>query len=294
MKKNFSRLKNLFLVLFIILIIFLLKNKLTSFFSSKTPQPFSSIKKESVLKVVVISNEKRTEIYQKNNHWYLKKENIEFSADKERVEKIIDAFLSIKKEEIVSQNKNKHQEFGINKQQIILNTKDKNYSLFLGNQAGINKNYVRIDQESEVFLAENFNNVFYPDDFRDLNPHLIDNEEDVNYLEINFNNKKIILNKKNNQWQINQKNVKKEKVDFFLNSLKTLKANDILTKEDNLTLTNPVFAVKIKENNKEKSVDFFQKDEENYYIKTKFLSFIYQINTTEINSLKKEEKDFFE
>lgn len=292
MRKTNLRLLVLGLILVGLLLLFILKHQFLRNFSQKLPLTYPDLKKETISELV-ITNDKTIYIYKKNNAWFLKNEGFEFRADLERIEKIINSIAALKKEDVVSNNKTKHKNFGIDRQKITLKTKTKNYTVYIGNSVDYNQNYLRVDNQNEVFVGENFSDIFYPNDYRDLNIYFINDENKVNYLQISYNNRNLILENKKDKWYLFSKELKREKVDFFINDLKTLKASDIFTQVKDLPEDESMTIV-IKENNLTKTANFYLKDEENYYLKISYSQLIFQLPATTVTALKKEEKDFLE
>jgi len=296
MKRNKKRLIQLVVVLFIAFALIIIKNQSagwrTKFLPQKLNQPFLLLKKEEITEML-ITKDKTTSLYKKGGLWFTKKDNNEFRADEERINKIIESLINLKKGDTISSNKNKHKDLGIDKQKIEIKMSGKSYVIYIGNSTGLSNNYVRIGDENEVFVSSGFEEAFTSDDYRDLLVHLINAETKVISIEINFDDKKTVLSKKGNDWKIGDKSAKKDRVDFFLNDLKTLKANDILVKETNFPTVIPT-SITIKEGAQEKSIDFYLQDENNYLAKTSVSEFIYQIPAAYVASLKKEEKDFVE
>jgi len=288
----------LFLLSIIILIISFLffQQKIKNLISQKQIiKPFAKLNKDELIKIIFEEENKKIEVYKKNNHWYLKKDNFEFRADEEKVNKTIDALINIKKEEIVSQNKNKHKNFGIDKKKIIFYAFKKKVEIYIGNSINFSNNYVRIDNENDVFLAEDLNDVFLNNDWRDLRVRLINKQEELNSLEINYLNKgkSLKLLKEKDDWKINGKNAKKDRVDFFINELATLKADDILIQK-NLSLINPEIIISIKENNKTKKINLFAINQDYYLLKIESEKLNYKIKKPYISSLEKEQDNFIQ
>lgn len=281
-------------ILILFLTVFtLLKNRSEIFFREKQPQPFSKIKSTEIVGLSIQGEATNNLILRKNNHWYVRKDGEEFPADEERINNLIQTLISLSKTEIASKNKNRHRDLGVGKKNIAIKTNAENYLLYIGSSASLTKNYIRLNDENEVFIAEGLENVFSPEDYRDLSLRLIANENDVNYASINFNGQTTILNKKGNNWLIAQKQAKKDRVDFFLNDAKTVKANDILSKKSfDQALSYPNLSLQIKEKGAIKTVDFFQKDQNNYWATTSLSDYIFQVPVAYIEYLKKEEKDF--
>ena len=172
MKRNQKRLIQLLLVLLFLLLLFVIKLQPPQFLTKKPSQPFSTLIKEKINELL-ITKEITTSLVKKNKLWYVKKNNDEFPADQEKIGNIINAVIGLKKEEVVSTNKNKHKEFGIDKQKIEIKSEAKKYVIFIGNSNGLDSNYVRLDNENEVFTAGGFTDALSSDDYRDLNVHLI-------------------------------------------------------------------------------------------------------------------------
>ncbi len=296
MQKSNQRFSIIVFLLIAALFSLVLKNNWSKLFPQKTESLFSKIKKNKIIQISLSQNSKKTNLYLKNNHWYLKKNNIEYKADEKRIRDIIDSFISLKKEEVVSKNKNKHSQFGIGKDKISFKTNKKTYTLYIGKPQGLDKNYLRINNSAEVFIAQGFNNVFYPEDFRDLRVKFINQENNITQVIISFNGSQIVLKKKKKDWFINKDKVKKESIDFFLNDLKTLKAEDIVS--DNVIVKQPLLTIKVKENNTEKIAEFFAKnktdDNNNYYLKTSNSSLFFEVSSNSVDNLKKERQYFLE
>jgi len=293
-RKNLNRLLTLLLISFFLFLFLFAYTKISNLIEkTKTVSPFKKIKSSEIKKIVFEKEDKKYEIYKKNNLWYLKEKGEEFKADKEKIEKIIEAIKEIKKEEIISKNKNKHQEFGIGKNKIKLFAKNLEITIYVGNPANFNSNYLRLNDENEIFLGENFDEFLTTNDWRDLKVGLIEKEEDVEELILNYEGKTLFLKKEKNEWTINQKKAKKDRVDFFINEIATLKANDILPYED-ISDINPSIILQVKEKNQIKKADFFEKDKDSFFLKTSFNHLIYQLSSVYVSSLKKNEEDFIQ
>jgi hypothetical protein len=293
-KKNFNRLLTLGGILFLLILFLFSYEKISKLIEeTKNISPFKTLKQQDIKKIIFEKENKKYEIYKKNNSWYLKEKNIEFKADKEKIEKIIEAIIEIKKEEIISKNKSKHQEFGIGKNKIKIFTQNKQITFYVGNNASFNTNYLRINEENEVFLGKNFDEFLTTTDWRDLKINLIEKEEDIEELTLNYEGKTLFFKKEKNQWTINQKKAKKDRVDFFINEIATLKANDILPYE-NISAIDPSITLQIKAKNQIKKAYFFEKDKDNYWLTTSFNHLVYQLSNVYISSLKKNEEDFIQ
>ncbi|MBI2641627.1 DUF4340 domain-containing protein [Candidatus Roizmanbacteria bacterium] len=294
MSKNRARLKKLIALIILLVFAYFLKDFAVTFFASKPQQPSSSLEKSAISEILIKNDKQEFSLYKKGGRWLTKKAGEEFQADEEKISQIIESIAVLKKDEIVSKNKNKHEEFGIGNQTITLKSGGKSYVIFVGDSAGITKNYVRIDDENEVFAATGFDTVFADTDFLDLSLHLIKDENFITSVTTYLEGNTLSLEKKGNDWKIEDRTAKKDRVDFFLNDLKTLKAKDILKKQENYLDVNPILSIIIKENNKEKNIGFYSQNEEEYFVRINPSSYDYIVASGFVASLKKEEKDFFE
>lgn len=292
MKRNKSRLIALSTTLLLAVFIIVAKDRILSFLPQKNNQLFPALKKESINELIIEKDAKINTIIHADKGWYVKKDGEESLADQERVEKIITNILGLKKEEVASTNKNKHKELGIDKQKIVVKTKTKQYNIYLGNMTSGTKNYIRINDENEVFIAAGFEEVFIPDDYRDMKANLVENEASVASVEIQFEGKMLKLERKGKDWFIGNKRAKKDRIDFFINEIKTLKGTDIA--KDDILSQNISLKIIVKENGKEKTGAFYTKDQYANLLKTSVSNYVLQIPAPYLNSLKKEEKDFLE
>ena len=293
MKLNQNRLLKLLSALVIIIAIFFIRSELPNIFPEKLDQPFVGIDKDQVKEIVFNKNEATT-VYKKGNAWYVKKDGSEFKADQERINRIIASILNLKKNSIVSNNINKHKDLGIDKQKIDIKIAGRTYSIYIGNATGLANNYIRIDKENDVFPGEGLIEVFTPADYRNLSIPLVTDESKIDLIEINNNDRLTTLFKKDNDWKIGDKLVKSDRIDFYINDLKNLKANDIYPKDYPLPDIPPSDIIKIKESTKEKSINFYPQNENYYLAKISESEFIYQIQTAYVASLKKETGDFLD
>lgn len=293
MRKNRHRLFTLIILIFVFSFFLLFKDVVKNkFFPEKIDRPFSLISPDKITQVIFKTNSKEETVYKKSNGLFVKKENIEYKADSQRIEQIIINISSIIKGEIISSNIKNHQDLGIDKDKITVKTKDRSYNLYIGQLSGSEKNYVRVDEENDVFTAPGLTAVFSPFDYRDLKVDLISDENKVTEVWI----ADLQLIKKKDKWFIGNKEIKKDRLDFFLNDLKTLKATDVMPEDPQLGLTGSgaEFQMTITENNKITYFQFHKRDQDNYYLKTSKNDFLYLIPNVYVASLKKEEKDFID
>ncbi|MBI4008695.1 DUF4340 domain-containing protein [Candidatus Roizmanbacteria bacterium] len=293
MTRNRSRIIKLTIILIFISVILFVKNKLTQFISNNPNKPFSTLKKDSIKELLFTKAGKVNRIYKKDGKWFVKIDNREFRADEEKLNKVIDSALSLNKEEIVSNNKSKHTELGIGDQKIEFNIDGKSFVIYVGNTNGLSKNNLRIDNEDEVFVAGGFEDAFTNDDYKDLHVHFIEDENKLTSVYIEFAEKKTSLVKKGNDWKIANKSLKKDRIDYFINDLKTLKAT-MIQPRDFVPRGAVALIIKVKENNRDKTAQFLINDADSYNLKISGSNLIFQVPAAYVGSLKKEEKDFTE
>lgn len=257
-----------------------------------------SFKKE-IIKGLTITQEKEVVTLKNNNKLWLIND---FPADKERVDKIIESLLNLKKEEIISGNKNKYKELEVDGKRKI---EFGNHIVYIGKTYSYGKSYFRVDNDPNVYLAdEDLSAIFYPKDFRDLKVYFVNDENKVDRIEERWGEKFLKLMKKESKWFVTTdaklsftKAVegKKDRVDFFINDIKTLKGDEIFDKKSvNLSNYQVDLSIIVGEGRKEKKGVFYKKDEEKYYFYQEGSNYIYQIPAAYVASLKKEEKDLVE
>ena len=164
----------------------------------------------------------------------------------------------------------------------------KKFVVYIGNQAGIQKFYARVDNENEVFILENFQ--LFPEDLRDLSLSLVKDTSKITYVKLTSGNKSFELKKDKKEWKINSKKADTYKVDFFLSDVQALRGVDVLT-PSSLKLKKPFFTLELKEGGQTKKLEGF-KTGEKYYLRTNLNNYVYKTSKETFESLLKEEKDF--
>ena len=291
MKKNQQRNFWLGLSTVILLLILIFGNRIILKFKPGSPFLFHFDKKQ-VVKIKIINGSNTTTLQNKNNLWYILKKDTEFLADQARIDQILDTLKTLKKEDIISNNKEKQFEFGINNTSIDLSTKDKSWKLYLGKNYSSSQLYVKTNDSEDVFLASNLSSILYPEDYRDLNLHLINDENKVTQIELDDNITKLVLLKKKDKWFIGEKEAKKDRVDFLINDLKTLSANDIIKEKQQFPEFSD-FTITFK-TDKQSVLKSYYKDKTNSWVLMNNNNVAYVISSIYLNGLKKTEKDLVE
>ena len=291
MKRNQQRNFWLGLSTVILLFVLIFGNRIIAKFKPTSPFLFLFDKKQ-IIKINVLNANKKIYLKNKNNQWFVIQDKVEFTADQERINTILDTLKALKKEDIVSNNKEKQFEFGINNIAIEFSTKDEGWKLYLGKNYSSTQLYVKTSDNEDIFLASDLSNILYPEDFRDLNLHLIDDENKLTQIELDDNVNKLILIKKKDKWYVEDKEAKKDRVDFLINDLKTLSANDI-TKEKQQLPEFSDFTITFK-TDKQSVLKSYYKDKTNSWVLMNNNNVAYVISSIYLNGLKKTEKDLVE
>ncbi len=254
---------------------------------------FPNLNQKTVSDILIKNNGQQYDIYSKNGQWKIKKNGVEYNADPSRIQQILSAFSSFKKNDIVSNNPAKKSDFGIGPESIILQSGTQNYSVFIGKNSGVDTVYVTVDNNPDVFTSDLFTDILSPSDFRDLNPHVIANESNVSKVSIENDTNTLTIQNSKGSWTSGTTPLLKERVDFFLNDIKTLKANDVVpynTVQDQLAT--PYLTLVITEHNKTTATKAYEKDKDNYYVHVENAPLIYEIPAVYITSLNKQLSDF--
>lgn len=286
-KKNSVRVLFLLVSFFLLLsVYFVIENRPIIFKTKEGPLLF---KKEAVDKIVIVDNKRTTTITKKNNHWFVDR----FPADEERIEAIINALAGLKREEIASRNKNSYPQFEVDGRRRV---ELANQTIYIGKNFTLNKSYFRLNKDANVYIAgQDLTGLLSSQEFRDLNPRFINNEGAISQLTLKWDDKKTSLKKEKNNWKTSSgKTLKREKVDFLINDIKTLRGDEIFNKKKIDLSKYPVdLTIIAREKEKEKKGFFYKKDEGKYYFYQQGADYIYQIPAAYVASLKKEEKDLF-
>lgn len=289
--KTQTRLIILSIAFVLICIIYFAKDSFLSLFKTK-PETVFSIQPQSINDITLIDNKKQIKLYKKDTDWYTKQNSTDFKADTTRIQSLTDSIAHLTKEDIISNNRNKRAEFGIEGQKVVFKINNTQHTVFIGKQID-SKNYIAVDNDADVFTADGFTGIYTPADYRDLTVRVIQDENKVTSITENYDSMTVKLDKQKDAWYLNGKKVKKERVDFLINDLKTLQATDITTSAV-ITGLNSAMSVNVMENGKKVQADFYQKDAQQYVITLSNTQSVYTVQAAYIQSLKKEPKDFTE
>lgn len=292
--ENSKRLRYLFIALIFLAVVIYGRGAFDRYLAQSSNAVFKDTQPAEIDKLE-IDGDKKQELYRKEKNWFVKNEKTEFRADMERVDALLKELTSFSRGDTVSVNKDKHGDFGIAKRAVTFYAKGKDHTIYIGNATG-NGVYARLGSENEVFLADGLSDPFIPADYRDLTvPILSDknNTDKVESVNINYGKISLFLKKEKDDWKIDGKPAKKDRVEFFLNDLATLKAADIKT--DDKKLTGAEIVVGIKENGKERSASFYKVSDTDYLaILSGAEKTHYTVAASYVASMKKTAKDFTE
>ncbi len=286
MKINFDRIAVMSITLFLFIVIFVASDKF-NFLSYTSEPPVINLQKEKINQIVIDDGRKTIDILQQNNIWLVEKNNLLYQADQVRVNNLLTAVSNIKKDTLVS--KLNPTQYGIGKQKVTLISPDKIYVLYIGNTSVGSTHYVKIGDQPEIVTAEGLDTAFSPDDYRDLSPNLVRDENLVSSVEVNHDSTSFKLESIKDDWFIDGKKVPQERVSFFLNDLKTVQADDIVKSDQELPA--PDLTLSVTEDNQMKQIDCYAIGTD-YYLKVPGKNELFKLKLDDIAMFKKTPDDF--
>lgn len=258
---------------------------------TSTPHVFRFTVKDPISTISFIYEGKKKSVQRVNGRWYTK-DPFTLPADETRINKLIEVIKTLKKTTIVSHNTKKHTEFGITSNRLEIRTKSNIYRLYIG-RGNYTKNYLRMDDEDIIFEEEGLDNVFDPFDYRNLSVPFVQKENRVNMIDIVWEGNRTKLNREGDEWKVNGKKGLRDRIDYLINALATLRATDILKKEGSeKQLSSPILEITVKEDKKNKELTVYEKDETTGYVTTTTSPFIFVIPQVYLDSVEKEESQF--
>lgn len=293
MNHNRKRLLLLSFVLIFFLAFFYSKDLILKYITPKTSSLFS-LTNNNVSQFLLTGESLSQKVIKNGNKWFVEKDGKQFAADQEKILNLLQTLNGLSQETIVSKNKNKHADFGIGTEVIIVKTVDRERTLFLGKSYGSSARYARLDKEEAVFVGENLQSILINSDYRDLKTHILDDESSLQSLEIEMNGVKTKLMKNKDEWTLGDKKLNKGNVNYYINDLKNLTASDIIEANAKITETNPTLTVRLKTQKQESAIDFVKYDEKSYAMKSPSYPWLFLIPEVNVASLQKQEKDFLE
>jgi hypothetical protein len=286
--KTRRRLRFLVVTLIIICSIIVFQSRSQALLREPAPT-FHAVKKDDIISLTFKTATASSQVYKKNGQWYTKKDTHEFKADTDRITAIIDSLLKINKNILMSTNKNKFSAFGIGPQKVTFKTPTQTETVYIGDPTPQYGNYVRFNDENEIYATDNLSTVLYPEDYLDLSLHIISDENSVTTINLSSPQDTFTLTKEKNDWMLADQKANHDKVAFFINGIKTLKATDI-KKFDRIDMEQMV-TLTIYQGRKETQMEVLKGGEDTYYLRKSNDPNYYQISSDDVTSLSKTQSD---
>ncbi len=222
----------------------------------------------------------------KDGQWQIQINNELYPAETSRINEVVEYLKKLEIKNIASNNADKNKEsFQLNKEITLKDSNNKSYTIYIGKISQTGDLYVRIKGQNTIFIAENLNGLLLPSDFRDLNVHLVNENDEPSEIEVKGSNS-FVLKKDKDNWTINGKLADKTKVDNFIFDLKNLRAEDIIKKQER---NNPILTLIIKAGNQE-SQFYVYKDQDEFFINNK--DYDYKLSSNQVELLNKPAEEF--
>lgn len=293
MKQDRKRLLLLSFVLLLLLALFYSKDYFLKNMVPKTLSLFS-LTNENASQFLLTGESLSQKVIKNGNKWFVEKDGKQFAADPEKITTLVQTLNGLSQDTVVSKNKNKHAEFGIGTEIIVVKTADRERTLYLGKSYGSSTRYARLDKEESVFVGENLQSILINSDYRDLKTHILNDESSLQSMEIEMNGVKTKLLKNKDEWTLGDKKLKSGTVSIYINDLKNLTASDIIDANTKITEITPTLTIRLKTQKQESAIDFIKYDEKSYAMKSPSYPWLFLIPQVSVASLQKQEKDFLE
>ena len=286
MSSSRKRFLLLCVVIFILIMIYVVKNfggyQKTSHYSLQTVSSISLNK----------GNAGNIYLYKNKSQWFLKKGYISYPADQKKIQTLLASLATMESDQIVSDNPAKRTDFGIGKNELILHTINKSYRYEIGVLPETDDAFVTINHGASVYQVPSLAMEFQ-DDYRNLLPLSSLINADVADVTEQYDNESLSLTQNKSDWQINGKQAIRERVDYFLNDLETLRATDMTNSPP--SYTNPTLTITISGHKKKTTaISLFSVDENDYALMITGYPFTYIVPSPYVAGLKKTEEDFLE
>lgn len=290
--KTQKRLVVLIIIATVLISIFYFQDFLINRLNPQSETFFSTIQSDEIKEITLYDDANIVFMYKKNNDWYVRQNEKEYKADKARIYELLTSIKELNKNDVISKNKKNRSTFQIGKRKITFKTSKSSHTIYIGKSVDM-KNYFTIDNDNYIYTAEGLENTLIPLDYRDLSLHLIDDINSLSKVVLSFDNQRLELNQKNSRWFIDNIEIKKDRIDFFINDLQTLKS-DTLYEKETINGHEQAMKIEIKEGKNVRVAEIFSYDQEYYYAKISNSNYIYQIRAAYVQSLKKIKTDFID
>ncbi len=228
------------LAIFLVLVVGLFLSRPSWRFWEKKPSllAMANIKKESISQLTVIKDGSEKKIEKKNNQWQVDS----LKADEKVINNCLDLLLGLKKETLISENKEKFSKYDISDKssKIKLAAGDKVLTTVLIGKSGptYGTNYFQIEGEEKIFLsAENLATACQPPEWREMTIFSFDAQK-VRTYQLQEMGNSYTLKKNGDQWEADgqaNKKVNAEKVSPVLHAFASLRAKDLLPADKETT-----------------------------------------------------------
>jgi len=250
---------------------------------------------ENIQTIIIKTAQQETILQKANNQWVINSNN-NIPTDKNKISALLDSLEEFDQKELVSQNKEKHSLFQVDKNESLLTLKftDQPQISFIVGKYSYSRGgtYIRFPEEDQVFLVTtNLTTSINQESWKNLR-----------LLEaISFETKKIALSfpqekqsaifEKDDQgnWKREGRDVDREKIKDFLSSLDYLEGEAVYPKEEKQgQLTNAKITLAItNEEGKETKINFYSNNNE-FLTGKENEAFIYRLSEEKYRSLEKE------
>ena len=191
--------------------------------------PSSPIKIEAAEKIKKISIQKSGEeeivLAKENGNWLIKPKD--YPADQNKIKNLLEQIDKINKAEIVSNNPERHRLFQVGEKasKLTLEYPEKTITFLIG-KTSIQRQgtYIRKEDDVRVFLVPSYLNSSI--DTKDWKDYSITDylEGDIDKIAISTEEKEVSLEKKDEKWLYQEKELEKEEIEKLTNLLRALRA----------------------------------------------------------------------
>jgi len=213
-------------------------------------------------------------VLEKQDQGWVIASNNNLPADKNKVNQLLDVLKQIKKDNIVSKNKQYHEKYGVTEESgtkvTVLHDQKQMLQVLIGNAGpGFSGTYFRLPEDDAVYLSKvGLRSAIIQNYWKDLT---ITNFYSDEVTKIEVGNQTF-------------EDVENEKVKTLIGRLTGLTADDIIKVEEELKQTNPS-KIKIYLKDKEISLVIFANEGNFYAIKPEQENLIYQLDPTKAKNI---------